>query len=57
MVVYTPGLVVTTSLYANPVVSLLITYSEIGHPSVLGSVKRPTLASCNRAVTAPRRRP
>jgi hypothetical protein len=57
MVVYTPGLVVTTSLYANPVASLLIAYSEIGHSSVLGSVKISTLTSCNHEVTALRRRP
>lgn len=57
MVVYTPGLVVTTSLYANPVVPLLITSDEIGHSSVLGSVKISTLTSCYQDVVALRRRP
>jgi len=44
MVVYTPGLVVTTSLHANPVASLIIVSDEIGHSVVLGSVKISPLA-------------
>jgi hypothetical protein len=57
MVVYTPGLVVTTSLYANPVVSLQIASDEIGHSIALDSVKISTLTSCNHEVAALRRRP
>jgi len=57
MVVYTPGLVVTTSLHANPVASLQIASDEIGHSSVLGSVKISTLSSCGHEVAALRRRP
>jgi hypothetical protein len=56
MVVYTPGLVVTTSLYADPVVPPLVACDGIGHAIVLDSVEISTLSSCNRAVTAPRRR-
>lgn len=57
MVVYTPGLVVPTSLHANPLVPSLIAYFEIGHSSVLGFVKISTLTGCNREGTALRRRP
>ncbi len=57
MVVYTPGLVVGTSLYANLVASLQIASDEIGHSSVLGSVKISTHSSCGHEVAALRRRP
>lgn len=57
MVVYTPGLVVTTSLYANLVALLQIASDEFGHSSVPCSVKISALSSCDHEVTALRRRP
>jgi len=56
-VVYTLGLVVITSLYANPVVPLLVSSDEIGHSCVLVSVKISTLTSGDHDVTALWRRP